>query len=48
MSIVAKGDREQELKDLRRVPLSTPTDLTHEATRDITGAMNACSRLSKK
>src|SRR3954467_6769207 len=41
MSIVAKGDREQELKDLRRVPLSTPTDLTPEATRDVTGAMNA-------
>ena len=40
MSIVAKANR-QELKDLQRMPLSTPTDLTAEATRDITGAMNA-------
>ena len=33
--------REQELKQLQRAPLSTPTDLTGEATRDITGALNA-------
>jgi starvation-inducible DNA-binding protein len=33
--------KEQELKDRQRAPLSTPTDLTAEATRDITGAMNA-------
>src|SRR5258707_15573603 len=41
MSIAAKANRKQELKDLQRVPLSTPTDLTPEATRDVTGAMNA-------
>ena len=41
MSIVAKANRKQELKDLQRLPLSTPTDLTPEATRDVTGAMNA-------
>ena len=41
MSIVAKANRKQELKDLQRMPLSTPTDLTPEATRDVTGAMNA-------
>src|SRR6476659_291429 len=33
--------REQELKERQRAPLSTPTDLTAEATRDITGALNA-------
>jgi starvation-inducible DNA-binding protein len=33
--------KEQELKQLQRAPLSTPTDLTAEATRDITGALNA-------
>ena len=33
--------REQELKQRQRTPLDTPTDLTAEATRDITGAMNA-------
>jgi starvation-inducible DNA-binding protein len=33
--------REQELKQRQRTPLDTPTDLTSEATRDITGAMNA-------
>jgi starvation-inducible DNA-binding protein len=32
---------EQELKERQRAPLSTPTDLTAEATRDITGALNA-------
>jgi starvation-inducible DNA-binding protein len=31
----------QELKERRRAPLSTPTDLTAEPTRDVTGAMNA-------
>src|SRR5438477_9142266 len=41
MSIVAKENWKQELQDLRRLPLSTPTDLTPEATRDITGTMNA-------
>src|SRR5947209_13992520 len=33
--------KEQELNQLQRAPLSTPTDLTAEATRDITGALNA-------
>jgi starvation-inducible DNA-binding protein len=32
---------EKELKNRQRAPLSTPTDLTAEATRDITGALNA-------
>ena len=41
MSIVGNANRKQELKDLQRAPLSTPTDLTPEATRDVTGAMNA-------
>jgi starvation-inducible DNA-binding protein len=40
MSVDAKANR-QKLKDLQRMPLSTPTDLTAEATRDVTGAMNA-------
>jgi starvation-inducible DNA-binding protein len=31
----------QELKKRQRAPLSTPTDLAEEATRDITGALNA-------
>jgi starvation-inducible DNA-binding protein len=30
----------QPLKERQRAPLSTPTDLTAEATRDITGALN--------
>ena len=33
--------KEQELKERQQAPLSTPTDLTAEATRDITGALNA-------
>jgi starvation-inducible DNA-binding protein len=33
--------KEQELKERQRVPLNTPTDLTAEATRDVTGALNA-------
>jgi starvation-inducible DNA-binding protein len=33
--------KEQELKSRQEAPLSTPTDLTAEATRDITGALNA-------
>src|SRR5436853_2637069 len=33
--------KEQELKELQRTPLATPTDLSAEATRDITGALNA-------
>ena len=31
----------KQLKERQRAPLSTPTDLSDEATRDITGAMNA-------
>src|SRR5262249_25293917 len=31
----------QQLKDRQRAPLSTPTDLTVEATRDVAGALNA-------
>ncbi|HJZ91889.1 MAG TPA: DNA starvation/stationary phase protection protein [Gemmataceae bacterium] len=33
--------RMQQLKDRQRAPLSTPTNLTVEATRDLTGALNA-------
>jgi starvation-inducible DNA-binding protein len=31
----------QELKERRRAPLETPTDLTAEAIRDVSGALNA-------
>jgi len=41
MSIVAKSKRKQELKDVQRMPLNTPTDLKPEATRDVAAAMNA-------
>src|SRR3954467_15686171 len=33
--------RKQEFKERQRTPLTTPTDLAPEATRDISGAMNA-------
>src|ERR1043166_6148028 len=33
--------KEQELKQRARAPLDTPTDLTAEATRDVSGALNA-------
>jgi starvation-inducible DNA-binding protein len=33
--------KQQELKERRRAPIDTPTDLTVAATRDITGALNA-------
>jgi starvation-inducible DNA-binding protein len=33
--------KEQELKERQEAPLSTPTDLKEEVTRDITGALNA-------
>jgi starvation-inducible DNA-binding protein len=36
-----KTPRMNQLKERQRTPLSTPTDLTAEATRDITGALNA-------
>lgn len=38
---MATPNKAQELKQRRQAPLSTPTDLTPEATRDIAGAMNA-------
>src|SRR4051794_12846376 len=41
MSIVAKSKPKQELKDVQRMPLNTPTDLKPEATRDVAAAMNA-------
>jgi len=31
----------QELKERQRAPLNTPTDLAADATRDVTGALNA-------
>jgi starvation-inducible DNA-binding protein len=37
----ATATKTQELRQRRRAPLSTPTDLTAEATRDISAAMNA-------
>ena len=37
----ATATRKQEYKDRQRTPLTTPTDLSPEATRDIGGAMNA-------
>jgi starvation-inducible DNA-binding protein len=37
----ANRNRIQKLKDRQQAPLSTPTDLTAQATRDISGAMNA-------
>jgi starvation-inducible DNA-binding protein len=33
--------KEHDLKQREETPLATPTDLTAEATRDVTGAMNA-------
>jgi starvation-inducible DNA-binding protein len=33
--------KEHDLKQLEQTPLSTPTDLTAEATRDVSGALNA-------
>jgi starvation-inducible DNA-binding protein len=37
----ATATRVNELKKLQRSPLATPTDLTAEATRDVSGALNA-------
>ena len=37
----ATANRTQELKSRRQAPLATPTDLSAEATRDISGGMNA-------
>src|SRR5271167_2269432 len=36
----ATATKAQELKERLRAPLSTPTDLSAEATRDISGALN--------
>src|SRR5579871_5225633 len=41
MKVSTKPERNQKSKENQRAPLNTPTDLTAEATRDITGAMNA-------
>jgi starvation-inducible DNA-binding protein len=41
MMETASSPRTDQLKELQRVPLDTPTGLTAEATRDIAGAMNA-------
>jgi starvation-inducible DNA-binding protein len=41
MTTTANTEHKQQLKDRQRAPLSTPTDLTDEATRDVAGAMNA-------
>ena len=40
MTKLARKDM-QDVVLRQRAPLATPTDLTHEATRDIAGAMNA-------
>jgi starvation-inducible DNA-binding protein len=40
MTKLARKDM-QDVILRQRAPLATPTDLTHEATRDIAGAMNA-------
>jgi starvation-inducible DNA-binding protein len=37
----ATANKMQELKQRQRAPLTTPTDLSEEAVRDIAGAMNA-------
>ena len=37
----ASTDRIRELEDRQRAPLSAPTDLAAEATRDVSGALNA-------
>ena len=41
MPATANRNPSQKLKERRQTPLATPTDLTAEATRDISGAMNA-------
>jgi starvation-inducible DNA-binding protein len=40
MTTATAKKNQQELKERQRAPLSTPTDLTAEATRDISGALN--------
>ena len=41
MSTSVNASHNQQVKDRQRAPLSTPTDLSAEATRDISGALNA-------
>ncbi len=41
MAATANRAKKEELKERQRAPLSTPTDLTAEATRDVSGALNA-------
>src|SRR5258707_11469347 len=41
MPATANHSKKEELKERQRAPLNTPTDLTVEATRDISGALNA-------
>ncbi len=41
MAATATRPKKEELKERQRAPLSTPTDLTAEATRDVSGALNA-------
>ena len=38
--MAANSSRNQQLKDRERAPLSTPTDLSAKATRDVSAAMN--------
>jgi starvation-inducible DNA-binding protein len=38
--MAANTSRNQQLKDRERAPLSTPTDLSAKATRDVSAAMN--------
>jgi starvation-inducible DNA-binding protein len=41
MTTSTKPTDRQQLKNHLRAPLNTPTDLTTEATRDVSGALNA-------
>ena len=41
MTATANRAKKEELKERQRAPLSTPTDLTAEATHDVSGALNA-------
>jgi starvation-inducible DNA-binding protein len=41
MAPTATRAKKEELKERQRAPLSTPTDLTADATRDVSGALNA-------
>src|SRR3974390_938809 len=41
MKTATKRNNLEKLQELQRSPLTTPTDLTPNATRDVSGAMNA-------